>query len=902
MLYNRYYRRAMLFALAVSAPFLHAENRQDSLKTHSNIDRNIYSVSTVNADALEQNSSLSLFDSFKGRLSGYNSVNGLIRALASVNQGSMLILLDGFEQPMDVLDRIDVREIESVSVLKDAAATALYGQRSGNGILTITTKRGFTGKPIVKIDASTGVYNMIDQPRFYDSYDYMGFYNEALKNDGLPIRFSEDTRNLYKNSNLELYPNTLWHDEALNQYAPLSKVGLTIRGGNDNIKYFVFANFSNQRDLFKREMSESAPTHNQTRINFRTNFDIKLFENTRARVDIGSYLNDANTFVSNYSNLDIFTALRQNPPYITGRYTDNVYGGDATYTQNPLAMLNGSGHSQHHHRYYTANFELIQDLDKFVEGLAFHGKVNIMNWSLYSDTWRKNYATEYRQDASVLKFGFDDALVYTTNTTQIRNMGSELFFDYNKKWDASEVSGLLGGRISQEIRTGPNSTRSHLDFFGKAAYAYQNKYFVDLVLGYNASQNFAPRKRFGLFPALAAGWMISNEEWFADNTIKKLKLRASTGLTGSDHVPTSPVDYRFMYLQRYYWHIGYNLGNDYGNVGGIVQAMPPYVNAKWENSFKSNVGLDVGITDNLNLSIDAFIDDRTDILVSRNGNIPDIIGIELPLVNQGRVTSKGIEAAADYHFSAGGFTFGINGYFNYYKSKIKEMNEVPQAYSYLNRTGHAPGQFFGMEAIGFFKDQDDIDNSPTQLFSEVRPGDIKYKNQNDDNVIDEFDMVAIGKSNVPEILYAFAPSIEYKGFKVTALFQGVANRTVYASTSQFWGFYGQSNITSNAVEGRWTTENAANASLPRLTTLDNKNNYRTNDIWIKNGAFLKLRNVEVSYNFPQRWVKPLNISGLTVYLRGNNLFSLDHIENGDPEDMSIMPAYSLKNIGFKLTF
>ncbi|GAB1416063.1 SusC/RagA family TonB-linked outer membrane protein [Paludibacter sp.] len=814
----------------------------------------------------------------------------------------MLILLDGFEQSKDVLDQIGIREIESVSILKDAASTALYGQRAGNGILSIETKRGFIGKPSVKIEATTGLYNMLDKPHFYDSYNYMGFYNEALQNDGLPIRFSEETRLLYKNSNSELYPNTFWYNEALNQYAPLSKVGMSIRGGNDNIKYFVFANFSNQRDIFKIDKSESSPTHNHNRINFRTNFDIKLFEFTKVKVDIGGYLQDDNTFPSTYSTLNIFTALQQNPPYIMGQYADGVYGGDASYKQNPLAMLNGSGYTQNHHRYYTANFELIQNLDKVLQGLSFHGKINIMNWSLYSDTWNKNYATEYRQDGTVLKFGFDDALVYTTNTTQIRNMGSELFLDYYRKWSRSEISGILGSRISQEIKTGSNSTRSHLDFFGKVSYIYQYKYFADLVCAYNGSQNFAPGKRFGFFPALAAGWVISNEDWFSNHTLKKLKFRASSGLTGSDYVPSNPVDYRFMYLQRYYWHTGYNLGNDYGNIGGIVQAMPPYLNAKWENSFKTNIGFDLGITEHFNLSLDAFIDDRTDILVSRDGNIPSLIGIELPLVNQGRVISKGIEIATNYSFNAGDFTFGINGYFNYYKSKIIEMNEIPQAYPYLNRTGHAPGQFFGMESIGFFKDQDDIDNSPKQLFSEVRPGDIKYKNQNDDNVIDEFDMVAIGKSNVPEILYAFAPSIEFKGIKITALFEGVANRTVFASSSQFWAFNGQANITSNAVKGRWTLENTDNVTLPRLTTIDNKNNYRTNDIWLKNGAFLKLRNVELSYNFPQRWTQPLKISQLTIYVRGNNLFSLDHIENGDPEDMSIMPAYSLKNIGFKLTF
>lgn len=911
MLYIRYYRVALLFTLTVSSTILRAgKSGTDSLPANNkqipllygdhSADRNIYSVSAVFSNELEQTTSFSLFDSFNGRLSGYNSLNSLIWGYSSVNQGPMLVLLDNFEQSMDIIDRIDVREIESVSVLKDAASTALYGQRAANGILLIKTKRGINGKATVKIEGTTGLYTMTEQPKYYDSYDYMGFYNEALQNDGLPIRYTEETRELYRASGSELYPNTFWYNEVLNSFAPLSKVGLTIRGGNENIKYFVLANFSNRKELFKQVESDESPTHNQNRINFRTNFDIKLFESTNIKVDIGGYLNDENRSI--YTNSEIFGVLRKNPPYIMEQYADGVYGGDATYTNNPLAMLNGSGYTQNHHRYYTANFELIQNLDKAVKGLSFHGKVNITNWSLYSDTWKKNYATQHRTD-TVITNGFNDALAYTSATTQIRHIGADLFFDYTRKWADSELSGLLGGRISQEIQSGQSNTYSHLDFFGKVSYQNRDKYFADFVAAYNGSQYFAPGKRFGFFPAAAAGWLISGEDWFSSNVVKSLKLRASAGLTGSDYVENSPVDYRFMYLQRYRWHTGYNLGNDYGNQGGVVQAMPAYVNAKWENSFKTNVGLDLGITKNLNLSFDAFIDDRSDILVSRDGTIPALIGIELPLVNQGRVVSKGIEVSADYLFTImGDFKFNLNGYFNYNKSRILNMNEIPQAYDYLNRTGGSVGQFFGLESIGFFHDQDDIDNSPRQLFSEVRPGDIKYKDQNGDKVIDEFDVVAIGRSNVPEILYAFSPSIEHKGFRITALFEGVANRTVYQSTTQFWAFSGQSNIASNAVEGRWTVENPNGATLPRLTTLDNKNNYRLNDIWLKNGAFLKLRNVELSYDFPKQWISLLSISQFTVYVRGNNLFTLDHIKNADADNMGILPAYSLKNIGFKLIF
>jgi TonB-linked SusC/RagA family outer membrane protein len=869
---------------------------EDKNPTH-----NIYSVSTVYSEDLDKTSSFSLFNSFKGRLSGYNEMNRLMRGYSSINQGPMLILLDGFEQKIDVIDNIDIEEIETVSIMKDAASTALFGQRAANGILSIKTKRGSTGKPLIKVEATTGIFNITEKPHYFKSYEYMGFYNEALQNDGLPLLYPETDRALFQNNTSELYPNTLWYDEALKDFAPTSKAGLTVRGGNENIKYFVFLNFYNKQGLYKNtEIYDYSTQNTHNRINIRSNFDIKLFEKTNIKVDIGGYLYDKNA--SSNTEQDIFTALQKNPPYIAGRYHDGVYGGNATYRDNPLAMISDNGYSKQHYRYYNANVELVQNLDRLTKGLNFHGKINIMNWSLYNDTWRKDYATEFRSELDTLRFGVNSELEYSTSITQIRNMGGELFFDYKKNWSDSKLFALLGSRISQEIQSGQNKTYSHLDFFGKLSFSNKNKYFADLALSYNGSQNFAPDKRFGFFPALSAGWLMSEEDWINKHFFKMLKLRASIGLTGSDYVPETPVDYRFMYLQRYYWTIGYNLGNDNANVGGIVQAMPPYLNAKWENSLKTNLGIDMSFVNNFNFSIDYFLDNRSDILVSRDGSVPSLIGIQLPLDNNGKVRSWGIETTLGYKMNVGSLVLGIDGYFNYYKSKIIEMNESPKPYLYLKQTGNPVGQFYGLESIGFFKDQTDIENSPKQLFSDVRAGDIKYKNQNGDNVIDEFDVVPIGKSNVPEILYAFSPSIEYKGFRIELLFDGVANRTVYLSGTQYWGFYGQANIATNAIEGRWTTQNPNQAKLPRLTTLDNKNNFRLNDIWLKDGSFLKLRNLEINYTFSAALSKKLNLNQLTVYLRGNNLYSFDHLENTDPENIGVLPSYSIKNIGFKLLF
>jgi TonB-linked SusC/RagA family outer membrane protein len=867
------------------------------LYSNTDVEDNIYSVSYITSEELSKTTSLSLLDALKGRLSGYRSV---IRGLSSTNQGSVLVLVDGFEQDLEFVENIDIEEVQSVTVHKDAAATALFGQRAANGIISIKTKRGFIGKPEIKVRGTYGMYNAIDLPEYYNSYDYTGFYNEARRNDGLTELYTQSERSNYQNANSELYPSTDWYEEALKDFGSVGKVNMSIRGGNNNVKYFVLANYMNRKGLFDNtDVNPDYSTQEKVdRINLRSNFDIQVLKNTTVRADIGGYITEENSPVS--STYAIFDAIQATPPIIAGRYEDGVYGGNSVYRDNPMALISQSGYAKTHYRAINGAFKLTQDFNDLVEGLKFHGHVNFFNWARYRDNWRKDFAVEQRMEDDTVRFGFDGTLDYGTNITQLRNAGSELYFDYNKSWNDSKLSALLGHRFSRKTQGGQNQTYSQMGFFGKASYSNKDKYFADIILAYNGSQNFAEGNRYGFFPTLALGWKASDESFMEDSeSIDLLKFRGSVGLSGSQHV--SP-GYRFMYFQQYSWSGGYNLSNDNSWNGGIIEGMPAYENAKWENSLKANLGLDLVMYKNLSFGLDVFVDKRTDILVPRSGNVPDVIGIDLPLDNLGEVTSRGIETTLGYKMEVNDFTFNIDGYFNYNKSKIVEMNEIPRSEDYLERTGLPVGQYFGLEAIGFFRDQADIDGSPTQLFSAVEPGDIKYRDQNNDGVVDEFDEVAIGRSWVPEIIYAFTPSISYKGVTVEALFEGVANRSMMLNTSQFWGFYNQRNIASNAVEGRWTESNKENATVPRLTTMENSNNYRSNDLWLADGSFLKLRLLEVRYDVPTSIVNKLNLEGLQVYLRGNNLLSFDKIENADPENLGPVPSYSLKNIGIKIAF
>ncbi len=868
---------------------LQSEDKEiDLLYESKNEYNNIYSISHIKSDDLSKTTSLNSTDSWRNRLSGFYSDR--VRGLASINQGPILFILDGFQTDASFINNIDIEEIESVTIMKDAPSTALYGIRGANGIVSINTKRGFVGKPKIQVNATYGLQNIIEIPQFYNTYDYTGLYNEALLNDGLSNLFTEDQRNTY--------PDTDWYNEALNDFAPLAKVDFSIRGGVKRVKYYVYVNYFNSQGFFKNTglNKDYSIQENNTRYNFRSNFDIQVFEKTTLKADVGGYLYDLHG--PRHSRYEIFDAIQTMPPIIQGIYDDGIYGGSATYRNNPLALINNAGYTKNHQRAFNFNLKLIQDLDMITEGLRFNGVVNINNFGNYVDTWGKDFRTQSRIGNEIINFGFEGSLWSSSWFTQFRNMGCDLYFDYNKSWDNSKLTALLGYRASTQTASGRNQTINHLDTYGKISYSYLNKYFADLVMGYNGSQHYDKGKRFGFFPALALGWLVSEEEGFHNSKIDLLKIRASIGLTGSDYVEDA---YKFMYSQVYMWGNGYYLRNDNSSVGGIYEGMPAYPNAKWENSLKANLGLDFGIN-NFKFGVDLYTDYRYDILVSRDGFVPDLIGINLPMDNKGRAISYGLETTVDYTYKLNSFAFNFGGFFNFNKSKILEMNEIPRPFPYLERTKKPIGQYFGLEHKGFFQDQADIENSPFQTFSSYSKGDIKYVDQNNDGIIDDFDMVAIGKSWFPEIIFAFEPSIAYKNFTVEALFQGVVNRSIYLNTSQFWGFYNQKNIASNAVEGRWTEETKANATLPRLTTVNNENNYRLNDLWVTNGNFLKLRYLELRYDFKKEFLSTLNIVDAQIFIRSDNLLFFDHIKNADPENLGPVPTTSLKNIGFKITF
>ena len=440
-----------------------------------------------------------------------------------------------------------------------------------------------------------------------------------------------------------------------------------------------------------------------------------------------------------------------------------------------------------------------------------------------------------------------------------------------------------------------------------ASYGYQNRYFIDGVVSYSGTNLFPKETRFGFFPAVSAGWIVSRENFLkSSKVLNYFKLRGSWGKSGNDILPRDNNGNTLNNLDEQFFSNNGNYSFGTGNISntGIREGRLAATGLTYETSEKLNLGANLEFFNKLTISIDAFQDKRTDIIVTTSGVVPSLIGITAPFNNSGEVENKGIEGSFMYKNNIDKLNFFIGGNFTYAKNKVINKNEEFRPYGYLRETGQPIDQRFGLQSIGFFQNKAEIDSSPKQYFSQVRPGDIKYKDQNSDGVIDGLDNIAIGHSSTtPELYYAINFGFEMEGLGLDMLFQGAANQTVYLNTkSVFWPLVANTNIGKFSADA-WTPETASTATLPRLTNLSNDNNYRPNDIWFQSGNFLKLRQCEIYYNISEQFAKKLKINKLKLYVRGMNLFSIDNINIVDPESIGVnYPTLSSYHLGFNIEF
>jgi TonB-linked SusC/RagA family outer membrane protein len=823
--------------------------------------------------------------------------------------GNMLVIVDGFPSTEIFFQQLTPQEIESIQLLKDASATAIYGNRGANGVLLVTTKKGVAGKLKINFSAQYGLQQATRLPQFLGAYDYANLYNEALRNDGITTpKYDATALEAYRTgSNPLLYPDVNWQDEVLRKTAPLGNYNFNATGGNDYVRYFVLFNAVTNGGLQKQtaDLSEYSKNANYSRYNFRTNVDVTLTKRLSAVITLGGTVEDAvNPGTSNSTKplFDLITSIPSNsfPVYAAA----GKFGGNDIYS-NPYGDILQKGYFESNGRAAQATFQLTHALDMITPGLSISGSVGYNSYfRAYSVRSRDYERTSISQNAAgeciYTSIGQNTSLTADEKETyQERNLSFHANLDYKRKFGVHAIDATLVANNDDYIYTDHSFSYRNIGLGGRATYTFNDKYIAEGSFGYTGSENFPKGHRFGFFPAGSLGWVLSNEDFLRGNqAINFLKLRGSYGLVGNDNIGGT----RFMFDQYYKWGGYYNLGYENTGINIYYEGTLANPHVTWEKEKKANIGLDAVLFNQFTVNLDVFNHNRYDILAMPYRTIPQFIGVETPLMNIGKVNNKGFEAVVRYDSKkTTDFTYFVEASAWYAKNKIDYNGEMLQENEYLYRTGQRINQPFVLEAIGFFKDEADIANSPRQIFSDVKPGDIKYKNQNGDDVIDQNDVVPIGYTDVPELTFALRSGFSYKGFDLNFLLQGVTNRTVYLSGNQYEAFQNNGNISTIAL-GRWTQETADQATYPRLSASNNPNNFeQQSSFWQKNGSFLKLRNLEIGYTLPQVLTGKIKIEKTRVFFNATNLFSIDHLEGySDPETLSGYPAMRTFSLGINI--
>ena len=819
----------------------------------------------------------------------------------------LFIVIDGFQSTEAYFQQLTPQEIESITLLKDASATAIYGSKGANGVLLITTKRGTSDKIKINFSIQSGFQQPLRLPEFLGAYDYATLYNEALVNDGKSPFYTPMDLEAYKTGNDPIFhPDVDWYGTILRKAAPITNYNFTASGSNEYFRYFVLLNVLDDRSLYRKagNVSDFSKNGTYTRYNFRTNIDVKLSKRLQGAITLGGTIEDKTnpgTSENTSGMFDLMSSIAPNafPVYVS----TGMYGGNSMYS-NPLGDLMQTGYTSYNGRSLQAIFQLKGDLGFITPGLSVNGAVGF-------NTYFKSYSKKSRQYA---RYSVDrdnaDEIIYTTygqntslagdesSSSQWRDYSLQASLNYNRTFNGlHNIDAIYLGSYNDYVVTGTDLSYKNIAMGGRVTYSYDKRYIGEFSFGYNGTENFPKGHRFGFFPAGSLGWILSNEAFLKGNPILNyLKLRASYGIVGNDNI--GGIRYMF---DQYYDGYGYHLGNSNNVQDGLVQGKLANPDVTWEKEKKFNVGFEATLVNKIDVSFDYFIQKRSNILSQPYRTVPDYLGISRPDINIGKVDNKGLETSIRYNgIGKKDLTYFVETSLWYAKNKVIYNAEAIQENEYLYGTGRIVGQPFVLEAIGFFKDEDDILKSPTQTFTDVRPGDIKYKDQNKDGKIDSNDYYPIGYTSMPQITLGLHGGITFKGFDMDIFFQGAANRTVYCGGKYYHAFQNDGKISSIAL-GRWTPETAETATYPRLSSENNLNNYQASSFWQKNGNFLKLRSLEIGYTLPFQLSRKINLEKVRIFANGTNLFSLDHMDGfTDPETMSGYPALRIISFGLSI--
>lgn len=850
-----------------------------------------------------------------------------------------LVLVDGVERSFS---QIAPDDIETISVLKDASATAVYGVRGANGVMLITTKRGKEQKPVVSLTANWQIQSPTRKDTYLDSYQSVMLLEEALANDGLPSQFSADDIEMYRRSvagelsgrDAMIYPNVDWYDQVLNNTAPAQRYNVSVTGGTKRMRYYASGEFYDQKSIVKNLSNDqfgNTSSPGFRRYSFRANTDFFLTTDLTFSVNFGTRFEERrgpNTNDSDPNYSEIFYELNHTPSWLfpvsysipNGESTRTLYAGTSQYQNNIVARLTEAGYYKSTNVVNETNFIVDYKMDWLTEGLSVKGMLSFDYENLHRNNYTRNFATyelndhaNYESLTAYNKFNTDTELTHGSEFTSIYKLYMEAQVNYARKFGKHDVT-AMALYMQNDYRSKADLAKRYQGLVGRVTYAWDDRYLAEFNAGYNGSENFMKGKRFGFFPAFSIGWRLSNEPFMQkySDWLNNLKIRASYGQVGNDVYQVNGVQQRFLYEQK--WS---QITNDYyfGTTGqtGIYDAQYPNYGVTWERAHKYNVGIEFGFFNGmLTGNVDVFYEKRNDILTTYLTR-PEWVGVVMAAANLGKTKNQGYEIelkhsnhiGSDFHY-----TIGFN--FSHARNEILSMDEPSIKTDYRKREGHPINQYFGLICDGYVTQADlDSGNLPVSRFSsDVKVGDLKYRDMNQDGFIDDRDETFIGYSDIPENMYALNLSANYKNWGFSVMFQGVDHVSRYYDAEAMFAFINGGKVKEHHLE-RWNPAeseayNLAHAKYPLLHYNDyGDHNQRQNSYFLKNGAFLRLKNIELSYTLPERWSHKVGMSDCRLYINANNLVTWDHLDGlTDPESngSNRFPIMKTVNFGVNIKF
>lgn len=887
------------------------------------------SISSIKSDEIIQSPVANVTNAIAGRVAGLTAIQssgqpGLddaaiyVRGVGTWNSAEPLYVIDGVERTQEIFASMDASEIESLTVLKDAASTAVYGSKGANGVIIITSKRGTEGKVAVTLNFSTSLQQFTRYPKYLNSYESLKLYNEALMNDGQdPIYTNTELEHYRLQDDPYRYPNTDWYKLMMKKVAPTYNASLSLRGGSRTVRYFISGSFMHQEGQLKSvEGRVYNPKFSYERYRVSANIDALITRDFTISIQMAGSIRNR---LDPYSRLDIFKNMNRIAPwYMPATNPDGSYAGTAEFKDmNPMWMINTKGSNEEIYHNVTSSVKLNYDFNKWVKGLSIdariafdstfsNGKYRTEVQSTYQLISRSGRADRYTSYLEPVFFGSTNSQVDPPQ----RKLDGLANIIYSRNFGSHSVR-IQGVANFAEKKIGSRIPYNSVSFIGRINYSFKNKYYFEANGSYRGSENFAPGRRFGFFPSFSGGWNIHEENFIRNHLgiIDVLKFRASYGLSGNDWVSE---DDRFIYKQGK-WTTGTGSNASFGYQGGTSNGYtnePAIANplATWEKAEQINLGADLTIWNKrLTITFDRFFEKRTGILQDPN-SVPSILGIGFPIMNLGKTTREGWELEVSYNHQFNKYyELYVKGNIAFTKNKIVYRDEPSETDWWRSGEGKPINQFFGYVVEGFFQNQEEIDNAPRQqVGSEPIPGDLRYMDFNGDGIVNTYDQVPIGYTPMPRYSYGISFGAKINNFDINVLFQGTAQSSVFISQFLMYEFYNRGKVQDIHL-GRWTPETAETATYPALHIGAISQNHNRNTFFIKDNPYIRLKNIEIAYNLGSHAAKKIGMKGLRIYLSGVNLMTWDKLKVVDPETPNnsiagIYPQARTFSLGFNCNF